>query len=160
MSTVLHVFYVGGGMWRTCDAPDCGQSNSDWGADSLTYALWLRWQTTRDPAVPPVMRELLATAPSYPGPCTGTCGSWSDVPEWDAIAALREYQVLGDPVALAKARAAFAFVDGASVFALGACPDIRYQQPHGQNNQLKTLETDANAIKAALLLLDATGEHP
>jgi len=158
-ATILHVFYAGGGMWRGCDLPDCGQSNVDWGVDSLTYALWLRWQTAHDPAVPPVMRELLATAPSYPAPCTSTCSSWSDVPEWDAIAALREYQVLNDPAALAKARTAFAFVDGSSVFALGACPDIHYQQPHGQDNQLKTLETDANAIKAALLLYDATGER-
>ena len=36
--------------------------------------------------------------------------------------------------------------------------DIRYQQPFGQANKLKTLETDANAVKAAILLHQATGE--
>src|SRR5262249_17454842 len=60
--------------------------------------------------------------------------------------------------ALAKARAAFAFVESSHAFALGACPEIRYQQPAGRDNRLKTLETDANAIKAAILLYRATGE--
>jgi hypothetical protein len=78
------------------------------------------------------------------------------VPEWDAIADVREYQVTHDPRALAKAKAAFAYVEQAQVFAVGACPDIRYQQPDGEANKLKTLETDANAIKAALLLYSVT----
>ncbi len=159
-ATLLHVFYAGGGLWNDCDVSGaCRQGNGDWGEDSFTYALWLRWQTTHDPAVLPAMRELFATAPSYPAPCVGACGAWSDVPEWDAIAALREYAVLNDPNALGKAGLAFGFVEGSDAYALGACPDIRYQQPHGQDNQLKTLETDANAIKAALLLFDATKQH-
>src|SRR5207237_3924541 len=108
----------------------------------------------------PTMRALTATAPSYPSPCAALpCGAGSDVPEWDSIAASREYEVTRDPQALAKAVAAFRFVENARVFALGACPRIRYQQPAGGNNRLKTLETDANAIKAALLLYRATGSR-
>ena len=38
-----------------------------------------------------------------------------------------------------------------------ACPSIRYQQAFGAGGGLKTLETDSNAIKAALLLWKATG---
>ncbi len=60
--------------------------------------------------------------------------------------------------AVRLARAAFAYVEDAQVFARGACPEIRYQQPEGEANQLKTLETDANAIKAALLLHLVTHE--
>src|SRR5262249_38110919 len=60
--------------------------------------------------------------------------------------------------ALAKARAAFAFVESSHAFALGACPEIRYQQPAGRDNHLKTLESDANGIKAAILLYRATGD--
>ena len=33
------------------------------------------------------------------------------MPEWDAIALMDEYQATGDPMALAKAEAAFAFVE-------------------------------------------------
>ena len=51
------------------------------------------------------------------------------MPQWDTIAAVREYQVTRDPKALAKAEAAFAFAEGSNAYALGACPDIRYQQP-------------------------------
>jgi hypothetical protein len=153
-ATLLHVWYAGDGLWRECDDPGCNRSNMDWGVDSLTYALWLRWQTTHDSAIPQVMRELTATAPPYP-----LGETWSDNPEWDAIAAVRMYQVTGDAAALAKARAAFDTVEGSADFALGACPEIRYQQPQGRDNQLKTLESDANAIKAALLLHQATGEQ-
>ncbi len=159
LATLLDVYYHGDGFWKECNAADCPASNTDWGVDSLTYALALRWQTAHDSSIPPVMSALTGAAPRYPGPCTGSsCGSWSDVPEWDAIAAVREYQVTGDPNALAKAEAAFAFVEGSDVYALGACPDIRYQQPFGQQNKLKTLETDANAVKAAILLRQATGD--
>ena len=73
---------------------------------------------------------------------------------------MREYEVLGhDPQALAKAKAAFAYVEGGDAFALGACPEVRYQQASGEVNHLKTLETDANAIKAAILLYQATGDR-
>ena len=158
-ATLLHVFYAGNGMWRACDAAYCPQGNQDWGVDSLTYALWLGWETAHDSAILPVMHQLLATAPAYPPPCTASCGSWSDVPEWDAIAEMREYAVLGDPAALSKAEAAFESVEGSNAYRLGACPEIRYQQPYGRGNHLKTLESDANAIKAALLLYRATGDR-
>ncbi len=103
------------------------------------------------------MSALVRSAPTYGAPCRlPGCQSWSDVPEWDAIAALREYAVLHDPAALAHAKAAYAFVQAADAFALGVCPDVDYQQPSGGANKLKTLETDGNAIKAGLLLYDAT----
>jgi uncharacterized Zn-binding protein involved in type VI secretion len=158
-ATLMQVFYGGNGLWRECDSSDCPRANQDWGVDSLTYALWLRWQTAHDSSIPPVMQQLAATAPSYPPPCTASCGSWSDVPEWDAVAALREYAVLRDPAALAKAEAAFETVEGSNAYRLGACPTIRYQQPYGEDNRLKTLETDGNAIKAAILLYRATGDR-
>ena len=159
LQTLLSVYYGGNGLWNQCNSPNCAQTNSDWGADSLTYALYLRWATGQDSSIPPVMAALAATGPNYPGPCTlPSCGSWSDVPQWDTIADVREYQVTHDPKALAKAEAAFEFAEGSDAYALGACPDIRYQQPSGQVNHLKTLETDANAIKAAILLFQATGD--
>jgi hypothetical protein len=106
------------------------------------------------------MAALTGTAPSYQGTCQlGACDSWSDVPQWDTIADVREYQVTNDQTALAKARAAFQYTEGSNAFALGACPDIRYQQPNGRDNQLKTLETDGNAIKAAVLLYQVTGDN-
>jgi hypothetical protein len=159
LATLLGVYYNGSGLWNECNAPGCNQTSSDWGADSLTYALHLRWQTAADPGIAPVMAALAGSAPTYPNACLlPSCQSWSDQPLWDAIANVREYQVTGDAQALAKARAAFQFVESADAYALGACPEIRYQQPSGSVNQLKTLETDANAIKAAILLYQATGE--
>jgi hypothetical protein len=159
LATLLNVYYGGNGLWNLCDRPGCPQANSDWGADSLTYALYLRWATAHDPAIGPVMSTLVSTSPGYPTPCQlPGCQSWSDVPQWDAIADVREYQVTGDAQALTNAETAFEFDEGSNAYALGACPEIRYQQPAGEINQLKTLETDANAIKAAILLYQATGE--
>jgi hypothetical protein len=159
LHTLLSVYYNGSGLWNECNRPGCNATASDWGADSLTYALALRWQAAGDDSIPPVLTALNASAPTYGSPCAlPDCGSWSDNPLWDSIAASRVYGVTHDPAALAKARAAFAFVEGSSAFALGACPDIRYQQPAGRDNHLKTLETDANGIKAAILLYRETGE--
>jgi hypothetical protein len=154
VTTLLQVYYAGGGLWRACDAPDCSTGNIDWGDDSLTYGLALRYAATHDPALKAPLAALSRSAPAYGAPCTAPsgCGSWSDVPQWDAIALADEYEATGDPNALAKAEAAFAFVEQSGAYALGACPRIRYQQPGGGNNQLKTLETDSNTIKAALLL--------
>ena len=157
--TLLNVFYTGHGTWRDCASRDCHAYNQDWGVDALTYATWLRWKTTGNAAMLVPLKALARTAPAYPEPCSGMpCSSWSDVPEWDAIAAMREYEALHDAVALEKAKKAFAFVDRANVFALGACSEIHYQLPMGDGNHLKTLETDANYIKAALLLYSATRE--
>jgi hypothetical protein len=156
--TLLDVWYAGGGLWRACNAEDCETGNVDWGYDSLTYALALRYDATHDARLVALFRALADTAPAYPPPCTSVdgCGAWSDVPEWDAIALTDEYEATGNPAALAKAEMAFAFVEESSAYALGACPRILYQQPGGRDNRLKTLETDANAIKAALLLYRAT----
>lgn len=157
-ASLLQVFYAGNGSWQMCSTGACGTTDQDWGADSLTYALALREQTTGDPRLTPILAALAAAAPNYPAPCSGSnCSSWSDVPQWDTIALAREYEATHDPAVLAKAESAFAFVEGSPVFALGACPAIRYQQPDGGSNDLKTLETDGNAIKAALLLYQDSG---
>jgi hypothetical protein len=157
-TTLLHVFYAGSGLWRKCDAADCATGNQDWGNDSLTYTVALGYRTTHDTRLLALLRALVQTAPAYAAPCPSgsKCGSWSDVPEWDAVALVDEYEVTHDPAALAKAEAAVAFVEQSGVYALGACPRIDYQQPNGGANMLKTLETDANAIKAALLLYRVT----
>jgi len=146
------------GKWKACMS-GCGASNQDWGADSLTYTLYLRWKINHhDSSIVSDLATLSQTAPSYGSPCQGPhgCGQWSDVPVWDSIALGREYEATGlqDSTILSKEEAAFTTVDGAgsSVYAFGACPGIHYQQPGGGRNQLKTLETDSNYIKAALLL--------
>jgi hypothetical protein len=145
-------YYNGAGEWHMCVPVRCYTTNEDWGADSLTYALYLHWLLTRDRRVVPVMNALTATAPA------SHAGGWSDVPMWDSIAAAREYQVTGNYAALGKAVLAFRYVAGTGrrLFALGACPGVLYQQPGGGYNRLKTLETGANYIKAALLLYQLT----
>ncbi len=141
------------GEWNVCVPHICGTGNVDWGVDSLTYALYFHWSLTHDRGVRPIMSALRATAVSY-SPAVHTS---SDVPVWDTIADVREYQVTRDVEALAKAEAAFRFVaDGGSRFALGACPAVDYQQPGGGGTRLKTLETGSNYIKAALLLYQVT----
>lgn len=158
VSTLTGVYYRPPGDWRACNAIGCPTGDRDWGYDSLTYTLALRVGATEDQTLVPALRALTANARTYPAPCqqVSPCASWSDVPEWDAVALADEYQATGDPVALAKAQTAFAFVNNASVFALGACPSVPYQQPGGGKSGLKTLETEANAVKAALLLYRAT----
>ena len=69
----------------------------------------------------------------------------------------REYEVdPHDTLALVKAKAAFRAVEESDAYARGACPAISYQRPDGRADQLKTLETDSNGVKAALLLYAAT----
>jgi hypothetical protein len=160
-ATLLGRWYAGGGLWRACNTAGCPTGNSDWGFDSLTYVLALRFRATHDVRLRGPLRALARTAPTYGVPCSSGagCGSWSDVPAWDAVALLDEHAATGDPIALAKAVAAFHFVERSGAFALGACPRIDYQQPGGGANRLKTLETDSNLIKAALLLYRATHER-
>jgi hypothetical protein len=150
-----HTYYNGTGLWHMCGGMSCSTKNRDWGSDSLTYALWFRWSRTRDPAIPALMRTLAQTAHAW---AAGDEGS-SDTVMWDSIADSREYQVTGSTVALAKAQAAFTWVDSvmADGFGSGACPEIDYQWPHGRGGNLKTLETATNYIKAALLLHEITG---
>ena len=45
-------------------------------------------------------------------------------------------------------------------FARGACPGIDYQRAYGAGDKVKTLETDSNYVKAALLLYQVTGDRP
>lgn len=156
LARMITDFYIDG-RWKACLG--CSAGNQDWGDDAMTYTLWFRWEVDQhDASVLPEMETLAHTAPSYSTPCISgsACGQWSDVPMWDSIALGREYEATGTSNAaiLAKEVAAFATVDGAgsSVYAFGACPNIHYQQPGGGSNKLKTLETDSNYIKAALLL--------
>jgi len=144
------------GSWYLC-ATGCRAANVDWGADSLTYTAYLRWRSNPDPVLLAVFGSLASTAQTY-GPCTSKPQScpWSDVPEWDSIADSREFAATRDSRVLSKAQAAYNYVTQSKYFALGACPDIRYQIPLGGGGGLKTLETDANAVKAALLLYAET----
>jgi hypothetical protein len=156
--TLTRVFYAGNGSWRACDRAPCKLVQGDWGADAAVYTLYLRWATARDWGVAHIASDLVRTATRYPAPCIALpCSSWSDVPAWDAIALVREYQMTGNRYALLLAKRAFSFVDNARVFRLGACPDIPYQLPGGRKGyDLKTLETGSNHIKAALLLYGVT----
>ena len=158
--TLLHGFYHDAG-WRTCALPTCKSVNHDWGADSLTYTLYLRWLASHDPSLVTYFEGLVSTLPQYPPPCHGISGftcTWSDAPQWDVVAALRTYEVTGkNPIALDRAIKAFATVEGSTIYTGGVCPAIRYQQPFAYLDHLKTLETEATAVKAALLLYRFTG---
>jgi Glycosyl hydrolase family 76 len=155
--TLEQDFYNGSGRWRLCLPDICGAVNHDWGADSLTYVLYLMWLAHHDSRIKAIMNALVPTAHVY----TAASDSWSDAPLWDSVADIREYQVTGNPAALRKAEAAFGFVASgkAAAFALGACPAIDYQQQNGGPNKLKTLETDANYVQAAALLFQVTGKQ-
>jgi hypothetical protein len=156
LTALLKYFYDGAGRWHECVPDGCATSNIDWGADSMTDALWLRWKTQGDANVADVLTTLNGTSHPW-GPCKlPDCTSWSDVPMWDAITAAREHEVTQDDASLARSKAAFSSVDASDAFALGACPGINFQIPQGGGNQLKTLETDSNYLKAALLLHSAT----
>ena len=147
--TLEREYYNGAGRWNWCVPQRCPAGNRDWGADSLTYVLYLHWLLTHDPAVAPMMNALTATSPS-------THSGVSDVPVWDSIAAAREYQITRNPAALRKAETSFGYVAGSQQYAVGACSGILYQHSYGGTTQLKTLETDANYIKAAVLLYQIT----
>ena len=155
-ATLTTRFYTGDGRWRTCLDPTCGTGNVDWGSDSLTGALYARRLVTDDPALVPFFRALERTEPRY-GPCRRPrCTGWSDVPMWDAVAALRTFDVTHDDAALRNAEAAYDSVAQSDVYARGACPEIDYQRPHAESGGLKTLETNANATLAAALLAERT----
>jgi len=154
--TLTARWYTGDGRWRACLDPSCGAGNVDWGSDSLTGVLYERRLLTDDAALSTVFRALQSTEPRY-GECRRPrCTSWSDVPMWDAVAALRTYDVTRDETALRNAEAAYRYVAASDVFARGACPAIDYQRPHAESGGLKTLETDANATLAAAMLAERT----
>jgi hypothetical protein len=159
--TLLNVYYAGDGLWRDCNQPGCTRANGDWGDDSATYTLYLRWRASGDPQAAKIMSELLDTSRMYPAPCsTAPCPAWSDTPSWDAVTFMREYEVLGgDARALQLAEAALKYVDDSLAFQGGACPEIPYQQPQPSQHHVKSLESDANEIKAALLVYRATGDR-
>ncbi len=159
-AALVHVYYAGDGKWRACNAAGCPTGDVDWGYDSLTYTLALRAADTGDQDLVGMLEQLTKSARVYPAPCVhvARCRWWSDTPEWDAIALADEYQATHDPSALTKAEKAFAYVASSREFALGACPGVPYQQPGGGRTHVKTLETEANAVKAALLLYHDTGD--
>ena len=158
-----NLFYAGKG-WNMCAPSPCTIPfiDFDWGADSMTDALYMRWSFSKDASIVPMMAALNEFGPTYTTCTAQSCPlGWSDVPMWDAIAAAHEYQVTGNAQALSRSKAAFNFVDSATQFHLGACPAVNYQMAQGGTNNLKTLETDSNYIKAALLLneLDPQGGY-
>ncbi|HEY0615353.1 MAG TPA: hypothetical protein VGC96_11955 [Candidatus Elarobacter sp.] len=125
----------------------------------MTGVLYLRQRTAPNADNLRIFRELLQTEPHY-GVCRRPrCTAWSDVPMWDAVAALRTYGVTHDAVALRNAEAAYRFVAASDVFARGACPAIEYQRPHAESGGLKTLETAGNAALAGVLLFQHTGHR-
>ena len=152
-------YYAGDGKWRTCNRDECATSNSDWGVDAATSTLYLRWSQTHNPQIAQLMSQLIATSPHYGAPCrTGPCPNWSDTPAWDAVADMREFDVLHDPTALANAEAALAYVEQSSAFLTGSCSDIPFQHPPQDRSRVKTLETTANMVKADLLVYKATND--
>ena len=159
LATLEHTVYQTPGRWNLCIPNTCGSAVRDWGADALTYTLFLRWKIAHDGSIRPLMSALAASAPSYRSCRLPACGTWSDIPLWDSIALAREFEITRDSDALMKARRAFAYVDDSNAFARGACPAIDYQRPSGGHTALKTLETDSNYIKAALLLQRWTGDR-
>jgi hypothetical protein len=154
LRTLEHEYYNGAGRWNMCVPLRCSTANRDWGADSLTYVLFMHWSISHDQGVPPIMRVLTRTSPKFHH-------NVSDVPLWDSIAASREYQVTGRPLALRKAENDFGYVadNAAKLFARGACPSILYQRADGGSTDVKTLETGSNYVKAALLLYQITHRH-
>lgn len=156
LATLTTRFYAGAGRWRACLDARCSTGNVDWGSDSLTGVLYERSLLTGDESLLPTLRALEGTEQHY-GPCRApSCTNWSDVPMWDAVAALRTYDVTHDEDALRNAEAAYGSVAESDVYARGACPEIDYQRPHAASGGLKTLETDANATLAAVLLSERT----
>ena len=159
LATLRDVYYSGHGLWRDCPQPRCWIHNNDWGSDALTATIALRYATRHDDASATILDALAHTARTYPRPCTSRerCLLWSDAPLWDAVADMQEAAAAHDRIAIMQtAKRAFWAVEGSSVYGVGACPTIRYQRPLGRGDHLKTLETDANGIKAALLLYQAT----
>ena len=55
LATLEHQYYNGAVEWHQCVPVVCGAVNRDWGADSLTYALYFHWQVTHDPGVRPIV---------------------------------------------------------------------------------------------------------
>ena len=93
-----------------------------------------------------------------PPPCHDKKSLWSDEFLWDSVAGAYEYEATGSATALQKSKAGFDYVDQAvpGFFSGGAAPGIYFQRPDHASGGLKTLETDSNYVRAALLLYDCT----
>jgi hypothetical protein len=115
--------------------------------------LYLRWKLGRDPVV---ARTFAAIAAGEPVPALDR---FSDVPMWDAVAALRAYDVTHDPRALANAERQYRGLVTSQRFALAPCRALDYQIRDAGGGGLKTLETDANRVLAAVLLSRRTHER-
>ena len=151
-------WYAGKGAWHNClPAARCGTASRDWGPYSLTEALFLYWLATGDASVTPIFQDVADANPGY-GPCRRGCREWSDVPLWDARAALDAYVVTRDRGALQKAVKDYTSVTTSDLYAHGRCPEIDYQRPNGETG-LKTLETDANRILVGVLLFRNTHDR-
>lgn len=157
-TTLMRVFYAGRGKWRDCDRTSCPRADADWGDDSATNVLLMRYAAAPGPRMRRALRAIAAAGRTYPAPCAvSPCASWSDTPAWDAVAFARLYAATHQRAALQKAEAAYAYVRDSAAFYRGACPGIPYQQAGAAGSSVKTLETDANETTAALLLYRDTG---
>jgi hypothetical protein len=150
-----HSYNNGLGLWRMCVPYTCNAKNRDWGADALTNVLAFRWMLDRDPSVLPYLRRLVKTSYQWSPHLAGS----SDSAAWDAVSEARMYQVTGDQLALKKSEAALAWITSTKSFATGACPQVDYQWAHGKRTDLKTIETEANYVKAAMIVYSITGKR-
>jgi len=143
VATIMRHWYAGRARFRACS--DCAEAvNSDWGADSLIDVLYERWLLTRDPAVAETFKNIVAGQPG------NTLGGFSDVPMWDAVAAIRAYDVTHDQRALLEAEQEYHALTSSTQFALDPCRAIDGQIRDGGGGGIKTLETDSNRILAAV----------
>lgn len=144
-------WYAGGSRFRECS--DCTTLvASDWGADSLIDVLYERWLLTRDLSVKKTFKRIVAGEPG------NTLGGFSDVPMWDAVAAIRAYDVTRDPRALREAEREYHALATSPDFALDPCPAIDAQIRRGGGGGIRTLETDANRILAAVSIAQRSSD--
>ena len=124
VATIMRHWYAGGSRFRECS--DCAAAvASDWGADSLIDVLYERWLLTRDVSVTKAFKGIVAGEPG------NTLGGFSDVPMWDAVAAIRAYDVTHDPRALREAEREYHALATSRDFALEPCPAIDAQIRRG-----------------------------
>jgi hypothetical protein len=149
VATIMHHWYIDGSRFRECS--DCATwTSADWGADSLVEVLYERWLLTRDPAVAATFARIVAGEPG------NTLGGFSDVPMWDAVAAIRAYDVTHDPRALDQAEREYDALAESKQYALEPCRAFDAQIRDGGGRGLRTLETDSNRILAAVSIAQRT----
>ena len=81
VGALVKQLYGGNGLWHDCASAMCATHNQDWGSDSLTDTLYLRWATTHDAALLPLLSALARSGRLYAAPCrnrpcelTSQCG--------------------------------------------------------------------------------------